>query len=219
MIVNVSEVRINNYNFYPSTEDMVTTLAEHIARDGQLENATVYIDETPNDGRRYTLIGGETRYRAICKLVEEGRSDGDFRVEVIQKPYTQEDEMRLITEDNVQRTKSSEMRYFEIKKLQQIYETLDPKPEGKKRDWIGKMLGISGRMVDIVRKRYEEETASEQTVTRTRTKADLKKSLVRSKKYLNQARMIVEEIGNDGTETLEHYANAINSINTLLQML
>ena len=101
-IISVSEVRMNELNYYPSDDEMVTSLSEHIARDGQLENATVYCEQK-NDGRIYTLIGGETRYRAICKLVEEGRSNGDFKVEVIEKPDNMQEELRLITEDNVQR--------------------------------------------------------------------------------------------------------------------
>lgn len=130
-IISVTDVRINELNFYPSTEEMVISLSEHIKNEGQLENATVYVEEK-DDGRVYTLIGGETRYRAICKLVEEGISNGDFKVEVIDKPRNIQEELSLITADNVQRKKTIDIRYYEILKLEEIYNQFEEKPDGKK---------------------------------------------------------------------------------------
>lgn len=227
-VINVTDVRINELNFYPSSDEMVSSLASHIARDGQLENATVYEDESPEDGRTYTLIGGETRFRAICKLVEDGLSNGDFRVEVIPKPESKEEEMRLITADNCQRSKSSSMRYHEILKLEEIYRTLDPRPEGKKRDWVGKMLGISGRMVDNIKSKYavaddEAQQATSTTggnmrrmQTRASTASDAKKELRKAKKALERFAEICEELGTY-EDIEERYRRALNNISSLTE--
>lgn len=157
--VNVSEVRPNSHNFYPIDEVVVDSIAESILEFGQLENATVYEDDL-NDGCRYTLIGGETRWRAVCLNVERGLSDGEFQVVVIEKPKDLTAEVELIREDNKQRDKDKKTRLAEIKAVEEQYEYLKSqgqKPEGLKRDWIGKRIGISGRQVANLLK---EETAS-----------------------------------------------------------
>lgn len=54
----------------------------------------------------------------------------------------------MIVTNNIQRRKSSEERYHEVQIMENAYNRLEDKPEGKKRDWIGSKLGISGRYVD-----------------------------------------------------------------------
>ena len=215
-IISVSEVRMNELNYYPSDDEMVTSLSEHIARDGQLENATVYCEQK-NDGRIYTLIGGETRYRAICKLVEEGRSNGDFKVEVIEKPDNMQEELRLITEDNVQRKKTMEVRYHEILKLENIYNRFEEKPAGKKRDWIGQMLGISGRMVDNIKNKYSqrETNTSASSTQRTYTQNDLKNSLNRATLNIKKAIQVNQNLSvltDDDIEKLNLYVDELNDM-------
>ena len=55
-------------NMYHFEDEVIDSLANSIKKYGQLENATVYEDTSKNDGCKYTLIGGESRYRAISGL-------------------------------------------------------------------------------------------------------------------------------------------------------
>lgn len=212
-IISVTDVRINELNFYPSTEEMVISLSEHIKNEGQLENATVYVEEK-DDGRVYTLIGGETRYRAICKLVEEGISNGDFKVEVIDKPRNIQEELSLITADNVQRKKTIDIRYYEILKLEEIYNQFEEKPDGKKRDWIGQMLGISGRMVDNIKKKFSENSENENsssTSSQDKLKSSLNRALLNLKKALSMNESL-EVLNEECTEKLNTMRDEIKSI-------
>lgn len=43
--------------------------------------------------------------------------------------------------------------------IEKLYSRLENKPEGKKRDWIGKQLGISGRYVDKLINKFTERVA------------------------------------------------------------
>lgn len=212
-IVSVADVRINELNFYPSTEEMISSLSEHIKSEGQLENATVYVEEK-DDGRVYTLIGGETRYRAICKLVEEGRSNGDFKVEVIDKPRNIQEELSLITADNVQRKKTIDIRYYEILKLEEIYNQFEEKPDGKKRDWIGQMLGISGRMVDNIKKKFSENSENENSSSissQDKLKSSLNRALLNLKKALSMNERL-EVLNEECTEKLNTMRDELKSI-------
>lgn len=212
-IVSVADVRINELNFYPSTEEMISSLSEHIKNEGQLENATVYVEEK-DDGRVYTLIGGETRYRAICKLVEEGRSNGDFKVEVIDKPRNIQEELSLITADNVQRKKTIDIRYYEILKLEEIYNQFEEKPDGKKRDWIGQMLGISGRMVDNIKKKFSENSENENSSSissQDKLKSSLNRALLNLKKALSMNERL-EVLNEECTEKLNTMRDELKSI-------
>ena len=66
--INVEDVRPNPMNMYHFEDEVIDSLANSIKKYGQLENATVYEDTSKNDGCKYTLIGGESRYRAISGL-------------------------------------------------------------------------------------------------------------------------------------------------------
>ena len=84
--INVEDVRPNPMNMYHFEDEVIDSLANSIKKYGQLENATVYEDTSKNDGCKYTLIGGESRYRAIISLVEKGEHEGNFNVTVVDKP-------------------------------------------------------------------------------------------------------------------------------------
>ncbi len=43
--------------------------------------------------------------------------------------------------------------------IEKLYSRLENKPEGKKRDWIGKQLGISGRYVDKLINKFTVQVA------------------------------------------------------------
>ena len=73
--ISVKDVRPTRLNFY--AKEIINSLASSIEVQGQLQSATVYAEDG-DDGKKYTLIDGETRYLAICKLFEEGKHDGSF---------------------------------------------------------------------------------------------------------------------------------------------
>ena len=81
--VNIDDVRINCLNeaIYDDAEnEFITALMNSIRRDGQFENAIAYASDIDRngikDGRKYTLLGGNTRYLAISRLRESGEGDG-----------------------------------------------------------------------------------------------------------------------------------------------
>ena len=88
--VSVDEIRPNRENFYASISDnedqMVEDMAELIQEYGQDENGVVYMDESVGDGKKYTLLAGERRFKAIKLNYEKGIGDGLFQVKVVAKP-------------------------------------------------------------------------------------------------------------------------------------
>ncbi len=112
--INVEDVRPNPMNMYHFEDEVIDSLANSIKKYGQLENATVYEDTSKNDGCKYTLIGGESRYRAIISLVEKGEHEGNFNVTVVDKPNENDDELEMLLHDNIQRHKTKKTMIKEI---------------------------------------------------------------------------------------------------------
>lgn len=153
--ISIGDVRINRLNdalYDQASEEMIQGLMESIKKHGQMENAIGYEDKYDSngdiDGASYTLVGGNTRYLAISKLYEQGEGDGYINMTIIEKPKNHTEELEIMITNNMQRKKTSEERYHEIRVMEHAYEYLDVKPSGTKRDWIGNQLGISGRYVD-----------------------------------------------------------------------
>ena len=158
--INVEDVRPNPMNMYHFEDEVIDSLANSIKKYGQLENATVYEDTSKNDGCKYTLIGGESRYRAIISLVEKGEHEGNFNVTVVDKPNENDDELEMLLHDNIQRHKTKKTMIKEIELYEEIYKRMVEKgqrPAGEKREWIGNKVGISGRNVDRLKKEFLEQ--------------------------------------------------------------
>lgn len=152
--IHVNDIRRNEQNFYATIaedeETNVEDMAKLIAEDGQDSNGVVYEDTSIEDGKKYTLIAGERRWKALKLNYERGQGDGLYEVKIIRKPERAEDELLRIIRDNAQRDKGKEVRRQEVLALNSIWETLvseNRKPEGKKRDWIAKNCGLSPRRV------------------------------------------------------------------------
>ena len=130
-----------------------------------MENAIGYEDKYDAngdiDGASYTLVGGNTRYLAISKLYEQGEGDGYINMTIIEKPKNHTEELEIMITNNMQRKKTSEERYHEIRVMEHAYEYLDVKPSGTKRDWIGNQLGISGRYVDKLINKFNPKPVEE----------------------------------------------------------
>lgn len=188
--VSINDVRLNNLNFYDYQESVIDSLADSILENGQMENAIAYessVDfEGQVDGCSFTLLGGHTRYLAICKLYENGMGDGRINISVVEKPNNVNDELALIMENNVQRKKSAEVRYNEIQMWSKIYEELKERPRGTKRDWIGSKIGMSGRGVDKIINKIENASQNQSRQNVQSTQVDIIKRLKTNYKSLNK---------------------------------
>lgn len=166
--ISIGDVRINRLNdalYDQASEEMIQGLMESIKKHGQMENAIGYEDKYDAngniDGASYTLVGGNTRYLAISKLYEQGKGDGYINMTIIEKPKNHTVELEIMITNNMQRKKTSEERYHEIRVMEHAYEYLDVKPSGTKRDWIGNQLGISGRYVDKLINKFNPKPVEE----------------------------------------------------------
>ena len=166
--IYIGDVRINRLNdalYDQASEEMIQGLMESIKKHGQMENAIGYEDKYDSngdiDGASYTLVGGNTRYLAISKLYEQGEGDGYINMTIIEKPKNHTEELEIMITNNMQRKKTSEERYHEIRVMEHAYEYLDVKPSGTKRDWIGNQLGISGRYVDKLINKFNPKPVEE----------------------------------------------------------
>ena len=166
--ISIGDVRINRLNdalYDQASEEMIQGLMESIKKHGQMENAIGYEDKYDSngdiDGASYTLVGGNTRYLAISKLYEQGEGDGYINMTIIEKPKNHTEELEIMITINMQRNKTREERYHEIRVMEHAYEYLDVKPSGTKRDWIGNQLGISGRYVDKLINKFNPKPVEE----------------------------------------------------------
>lgn len=166
--ISIGDVRINRLNdalYDQASEEMIQGLMESIKKHGQMENAIGYEDKYDSngdiDGASYTLVGGNTRYLAISKLYEQGEGDGYINMTIIEKPKNHTEELEIMITNNMQRKKTSEEKYHEIRVMEHAYEYLDVKPSGTKRDWIGNQLGISGRYVDKLINKFNPKPVEE----------------------------------------------------------
>ena len=166
--ISIGDARINRLNdalYDQASEEMIQGLMESIKKHGQMENAIGYEDKYDSngdiDGASYTLVGGNTRYLAISKLYEQGEGDGYINMTIIEKPKNHTEELEIMITNNMQRKKTSEERYHEIRVMEHAYEYLDVKPSGTKRDWIGNQLGISGRYVDKLINKFNPKPVEE----------------------------------------------------------
>jgi ParB family chromosome partitioning protein len=79
--------------------DALQGLAQSIKTDGLLQNLVVR-----KKGRKYEIVSGERRYRALTLLVEAGEIGTDYPVPVEVRAKLSEDEaLRLATVENIQR--------------------------------------------------------------------------------------------------------------------
>lgn len=119
-MIHINDIRPNPLNAFHIYTEEVESLAQELEKRG-VNNGRVYYDDL-HDGKHYTLIGGETRYRALCYLYENGRHDGIFPMYVVEKPTTKEEELAMIMGDNNQRYLSEEDKRMIIQNYEQIYE-------------------------------------------------------------------------------------------------
>lgn len=216
--INVEDVRLNPMNMYHFEDEVIDSLANSIKKYGQLENATVYEDTSKNDGCKYTLIGGESRYRAIISLVEKGEHDGNFNVTVVDKPNENDDELEMLLHDNIQRHKTKKTMIKEIELYEEIYKRMVEKgqrPAGEKREWIGNKVGISGRNVDRLKKEFLEQPSTDNSnnqIEREITNKDINNAIRRNVKALKKTVKMMEDKGDIDVSLIEEFNDIINNL-------
>ena len=116
-------------------------------------------DDSLDDGKKYTLLSGERRWKAMCYNLENGVGDGMINAIVTRKPETEIEEMNRIISGNHQRDKNESIRMEEVKIEEANWDQLvenGEKPAGKKRVWIGKRINLSERQVQTYLTRLKE---------------------------------------------------------------
>lgn len=216
--INVEDVRPNPMNMYHFEDEVIDSLANSIKKYGQLENATVYEDTSKNDGCKYTLIGGESRYRAIISLVEKGEHEGNFNVTVADKPNENDDELEMLLHDNIQRHKTKKTMIKEIELYEEIYKRMVEKgqrPAGEKREWIGNKVGISGRNVDRLKKEFLEQPSTDNSnnqIEREITNKDINNAIRRNVKALKKTVKMMEDKGDIDVSLIEEFNDIIDNL-------
>ena len=167
--IHISEIRENPYNEFQISEANVKKLAMSIYANKQIQNISVYEDDL-GDGKKYTLLSGATRYRAVSLLFskntsEQTFSDGYLVAAIEEKPKSSFEEKLLIVEANSQRDMSDEDYYFIIKTYEEEYDKLKAqgnRPDIDRRDYVGRKMGKSGRWVTIMKNKIEGKSEKTQ---------------------------------------------------------
>ena len=167
--LNLTEIRTNPLNIYQ--EQTIKELADSILQWGQLENATVYIDEQA-DGKKYTLIGGHRRFMAISYLAERNLYPSKIHVNIVSKPMADTEEKMMIVADNHQRVKDKQTKLREIQYANDYWNylvSINQKPRlehgQKKRDWIAKKTGYGARVVQDILTEIRNANTTENTTS------------------------------------------------------
>ena len=151
--ISVSKIRVNPVNFYAENDDeeiYVDQMADLIEEWGQDVNAVVYLDDSQDDGKTYTLLSGERRFKAISKLFDQNQGDGMIHVKIVDKPESMDSEMLQIITKNANRNKSKEVREHEVQILSEIWQHMvdeNRAPKGRFVEWAATQIGVSPRTV------------------------------------------------------------------------
>ena len=141
--IDIREIYSNSKNFYSC--DDIERLAESILQFGLMENLTV-MKETSLAGsvKKYKIIAGERRWRALNLLAEQGHLEF-LRVTCVVKEKMDEDQeiLHLITA-NQYRKKTVREQAAEII---HVKEAMKGQQSGRIRDTVSQITGISGTKI------------------------------------------------------------------------
>lgn len=146
-------------------QEKIEGLAQSIRTDGLLQNFVAAKPEGKK--RKYPIISGERRYRAMTLLVEQGHLPKEVTVPVeVREGLSQDDTLRIATIENVQR------------------ENLSPLEEA---DAIAALAEGGGKLEDIVSKTGLSVSTLRRRLALLNLSAEVKESLVAEKITLAQA--------------------------------
>lgn len=229
--IPVTSIRMNERNFYAheSDEAEMVQQMEELLKSGQASNIVVYQDEEPEDDKKYTLISGERRCKAMLNLLNSGESDGMISAKIINKPTSNDDEMLQLISGNAQRAKSKSIRTKEIQELQNIWNSKREREEttGRFVDWAGALTGMSARSVANYLKRGNsliefdgDITADNDSYDPVETaKLDLKQRLDELSEALTNACPFADKIKISPTMTVTIKCTEIGPLEDLIDAL
>ena len=214
--VDLKDVKPNPLNYFKSTDERVVSLADDIALFGLLIAGVGY----EFDDGKYCLLAGERRYRALCKLFEEGKSysyhgkdiTGKFPITLISSDEldTKSYMRLLITEGNNQRDLTDE------EKEEMVISTLDDLneletlgysvwQEGKRTyETIAEKTGLSGN--------YVKNLLAKKGMTRTRTLSEEKKEDTTKSKDVSEEEKQLKKI-------IRAFDKAIKEVSTAKELI
>ena len=144
--IDIREIYSNSRNFYACSD--IEQLAQSIKCFGLMENLTV-VDRPNGDGKRYRIVAGERRWRALKMLAEQGHTEFCRVTCVIidGKELDDNQEMLRLIAANQYRQKTFTEQSEEIRQIKQILQN-DPTAEGGRiRDAVSRLTGISGTKI------------------------------------------------------------------------
>lgn len=150
-IVSVMDVRRNPQNFFRTHSEEEELIIQQEA-DKQLHEpqiiALVGYEDHQDDGKRYTLLSGEKRWRAALFNYENGRGKELIRLQVVPKPKSVDEEVKLIIGFNNQTNFSKEIISEAVKKMYNILSKEHPEYSPTKlSESIAPFVGVSDRQV------------------------------------------------------------------------
>ena len=149
----------------------------------------------------YKIIDGERRYTALKELVEADKIEPEISCIEYEVPSNSINERLQLILANATRIMSKTEKVKIVEELLEIYEQLDPKPSGKKRDWIAPFIGAkSGRTaqeyINIVERKNKESSELNADSNETESKVKNEYDLVELFKDFNRLIKTIEKINN-----------------------
>ena len=164
-VIKIPLDEIHHYagNFYQDTnpegfQRKAESIALNIEREG-----LIHPIEVMKDGQgEYTILSGNTRYKAVSLLFERGIGDGTIEA-LVHERMDEDAALYRVVSANIQREKTSEEVLMEISILGDEYEQLhkEHKITGRKDEYIAAKLGISQRTIRNYRKKDMEAKAKQ----------------------------------------------------------
>ncbi len=116
-MIPITKLQLSKANPRKSVDEKaIAGLAQSIRTDGLLQNLVVARPEGRK--RKYPIISGERRYRALQHLIDTGDLPGDVSVPVeIREGLSEEETLRIATVENVQRVDLSPLEEAEAIKV------------------------------------------------------------------------------------------------------
>lgn len=214
--IKLCDIRENPLNFYEKDdvykktidketgEDIeLLSLAEGIRNSGQMHNVVVYENTDINDGKKYTLISGARRYKAMLYNHEHNNGVEEIDALIVKKPQNEYEERLLIIEGNKQRRREFQSKttaYQEVLSLEQIYDNykkdgLIEKGQITRRKFVAQSLGISEGTVENLHHQFDKKNSenNEETATK-KPKRRQNKQTKKKNKYAEVANEIANEV-------------------------
>ena len=149
---------------YRKTFENIAELADSIARDGLLQN--LIARPAAEDPGAFEVIAGERRWRAIGKLVEDGRAPADYPVRVIVRDLSDEQVLELAILENTQREAVHPLEEAEgFSRLQDYRAARDEAPDqvtaeiagaiGKTTRFVQRRIAMARGLSEKARAAYE----------------------------------------------------------------